>query len=50
MLFFAGLNSELHDQERNLFTASHIYCMMNVNTEWLILNEDHVYNIDIAKL
>ena len=19
--------------------------MMNVNTEWLILNEDHVYNI-----
>ena len=44
------LNSELIMKRNYLFTASHIYCMMNVNTEWLILNEDHVYNIDTAKL
>ena len=51
ILFFAGFKFRA-DQERNLFTASHMYCMMNVNTEWLIviLNEDHVYNIDTAKL
>ena len=49
ILFFAGFKFRAN-QERNLFTASHIYCMMNVNTEWLILNKDHVYNVDTAKL